>query len=196
MLLEKAKEKKAKTDLDNPITTKPKKKSPAEHVHSLRDVVDIHFTSSEKSSSSSTPETWICPASGKSILKEAASTKIVYLIPCGHVFAENAYKALNFEKCFVCDEEFDIKYGVVILNPSTQKDIDKLEDRYKRLTEELKLSHSLKPLQSGSKSKKKSKKSKKNKDDEKTKEVDKKRKLVDENIHVKKQKTTVTTIES
>lgn len=192
MLLEKAKEKKSKTDIDKPTTTKPKKKNPAEHIHSLRDIVDIHFTSSEKSSASFIPDTWICPASGKSILKEAASTKIIYLIPCGHVFAEDAYKTLKFEKCFVCDEEFDKKYGVVMLNPSTQKDIEKLEDRYKTLTEELELSHSLKPLHNSSKSKKRSKKSKKTKDDEKSEESDKKRKLIDESIHMKKQKTTAT----
>lgn len=181
-------------DDDNGIHNDGEAKDPIAHIKSLKDVVEIHFSSESKNAKDTNsntnsshkplptpqddsnknthkeggPESWICPASQEPILEASKGSKFIYLVPCGHVFAESAYKVLNFTQCFVCDASpLDKENGVVVLNPANERDVKAAEDRYKRLGE-LKLTHSLVPV------KKPSKKSKKEgkKDSKKRKDVD------------------------
>lgn len=160
---EKEKEKEEK------LKQKKQKQDPVPHINSLKDVVTIHFSKSDNNNgeenkirhnSTNTnhnstnnnntniniPLTWICPASQKPIFEESSGTKFIYLIPCGHVFAESAYHELHFDTCFVCDSKVDKKYGVVILNPVTSADVELLEKRYQTLHDDLGLTHSLVPI--------------------------------------------------
>lgn len=65
----------------------------------LRDVVEVKFVTEEAStgeeSRRSAPR-WVCPITNKSL---GPGVKAVYLVPCGHVFAESALKELSVNAC-------------------------------------------------------------------------------------------------
>ncbi|KAK3342614.1 Rtf2 RING-finger-domain-containing protein [Neurospora tetraspora] len=125
-------------------------------IKSLRDVVKLKFkrytppngggnTKKEK-------EIFACPVTLKEL---GASTKSVYLVPCGHVFAEMAIQMITEEVCPECSEPFKSEDVIPIL-PTDKADIQRLSKRM----EELKakgLTHSLKKDKSASKEKKKNK---------------------------------------
>lgn len=79
-------------------------------IKSLRDVVELHFevdTELNQHPSDHTHvsrhqhrEGWICPITAKQL---GPNVKSVYLVPCGHVFSEEAIKQLKGDKCLqVC----------------------------------------------------------------------------------------------
>lgn len=75
-------------------------------VKSLRDVVELHFeVDTERSEHPSDRvnahrhehrEGWICPITAKPL---GPGVKSVYLVPCGHVFAEEAIRQLKGDQC-------------------------------------------------------------------------------------------------
>ena len=75
-------------------------------VKSLRDVVELHFEiDTERTEHPSDRinahrhelrEGWTCPITAKPL---GPSVKSVYLVPCGHVFAEEAIRQLKGDKC-------------------------------------------------------------------------------------------------
>ena len=83
----------------------PSKEGQAEDVHigSLRDVVEVKFQAEsdgghDESRKSATG--WVCPITNKPL---GPGVKAVYLVPCGHAFAETALKELSAEACLqVC----------------------------------------------------------------------------------------------
>ena len=68
-------------------------------IGSLRDVVEVKFATEEVSggddSRRSAPR-WVCPITNKSL---GPGVKAVYLVPCGHTFAESALKELSANTC-------------------------------------------------------------------------------------------------
>ncbi|KAF3933733.1 hypothetical protein ABW19_dt0205385 [Dactylella cylindrospora] len=94
-------------------------------------------------------EFWVCPVTRKEL---GPGAHAVYLVPCGHAFAEAAVKEIQEDVCLVCSEKFDKENGVVKINPTEPRDIEALKARVERL-KELGLSHSLKKS-SGKKRKK------------------------------------------
>lgn len=74
-------------------------------VKGLRDVVELKFeidTEREQHPSHKLDrrEGWICPVTAKQL---GPSVKSVYLVPCGHVFSEEAVRQLKEDKCLqVC----------------------------------------------------------------------------------------------
>lgn len=80
---------------------------------SLRDVVELHFEiDTERSEHQSDrahanrhgrTEGWICPVTAKSL---GPAVKSVYLVPCGHVFAEEAIRQVKGDKCLQVRREF------------------------------------------------------------------------------------------
>ncbi|KAG6006537.1 hypothetical protein E4U21_006991 [Claviceps maximensis] len=113
-------------------------------IKSLKDVVRVKFSKSGGK--------WACPISMKEM---GPSTKAVYLVPCGHVFAEIAITEIKEKSCPECGEKFD-KENVIPLLASTEKDIHRLEKRLESLREKG-LTHSLKRHKSEGKNKKKRK---------------------------------------
>ncbi|EPS39736.1 hypothetical protein H072_6482 [Dactylellina haptotyla CBS 200.50] len=107
-------------------------------------------------------ETWVCPVTRKEL---GPGAHAVYLIPCGHAFAEAAVKEIKEDACLVCSEKFDKEDGVVKINPTEEADVDKLKKRIEKLIA-AGLSHSLKK---GS-SKKRKNKDKEGKNGDKEKE--------------------------
>lgn len=107
-------------------------------IKSLRDVVKLKFWRYTPPGSKG-QQIWACPVSLKEL---GAATKAVYLVPCGHVFAEAAMKQIQEEVCPECSESFRPGNVVPIL-PTEQADLDSLTARINELRAKG-LAHSLK----------------------------------------------------
>lgn len=120
-------------------------KDPIPHIKSLKDIVEVHFSTEENSS------TWICPITQKEILPEIKGSRFLYVVPCGHVFSEKGLKELDFEQCYVCDTPVDKLIGRVVINPA-----DKTEaDERLNLLREKGLSHNMTPTKTKKRKKEK-----------------------------------------
>ena len=119
-------------------------------IRSLRDVVKLQFKRYTPPGGGK-KEAWACPVSLKEL---GPSTRTVYLVPCGHVFAEVAMEHVDGERvCPECSEGFEVRDVIPIL-PTEKGDVERLVGRL----EELKgkgLTHSLKKDKSGGKKKRK-----------------------------------------
>lgn len=86
-------------------------------IKSLRDVAKLKFNKAG--------EKWTCPISMKEF---GPSTKTVYLVPCGHVFADVAMKEIKEQTCPECSEAFKNDNIITIL-PTTEKETERLQQR-------------------------------------------------------------------
>ncbi|KAL6852271.1 Replication termination factor 2 [Amphichorda felina] len=111
-------------------------------IRSLRDVAKLKF--------SKAGDKWACPISMKEM---GPSTKAVYLVPCGHVFAEVAIKEIQEKTCPECGEAFS-KENIVPILPTTEKEIERLQKRMDDLRT-AGLTHTLKKDKSEKKKKRK-----------------------------------------
>ncbi|KAK1754292.1 Rtf2 RING-finger-domain-containing protein [Echria macrotheca] len=118
-------------------------------IKSLRDVVKLKFKRYAPPGTKG-KEIWACPVTLKEL---GPSTKAVYLVPCGHVFAEAAIKQIQEEPCPECSESFEPRDVVPIL-PTEDADIEKLISRMEDLKAKG-LTHSLKKDKNGGKKKRK-----------------------------------------
>ncbi|PKY01280.1 DUF602-domain-containing protein [Aspergillus campestris IBT 28561] len=113
-------------------------------VKGLRDVVELKFeidTEREQHPSHKLDrrEGWICPVTAKQL---GPSVKSVYLVPCGHVFSEEAVRQLKEDKCLQCNEPYT-EDNVITILPAKESDKQSLVARSQRLAEQG-LTHSLK----------------------------------------------------
>jgi len=120
-------------------------------IKSLRDVVKLKLKQYHPAGSRD-KAMWACPVSLKEL---GPTTKAVYLVPCGHVFAEVAMKKLQEEHvCPECSEAFK-EENVISLLPTDKSDLEKLRQRMENLRSSG-LAHSLKKDKSlGNKKKRK-----------------------------------------
>lgn len=115
------------------------------HIKSLKDVVNLKMNVNKGNNE------FICVISGNQL--GSNGLKYIYLARCGDVMSE---ASLNIDrksmKCPVCNEEYEDR-DIIVINPESQQDIDKLEERmdYLKLNN---LSHSLKKLKAKSKKRK------------------------------------------
>lgn len=118
-------------------------------IKSLRDIVKLKV---KRYTSPGTKEKgiWACPVTLKEL---GASTRSVYLVPCGHVFAETAIKQIHEEVCPECSEPFHSEDIIPIL-PTEKSDMERLAARSEALRAKG-LTHSLKKDKSSSKKKRK-----------------------------------------
>ncbi|KAK4118901.1 hypothetical protein N657DRAFT_650778 [Parathielavia appendiculata] len=110
-------------------------------IKSLRDVVKLKFRRYASPGKEKEKWIWACPVT----LKEMGpATKAVYLVPCGHVFAEAAIKEIykKDEVCPGCSEPFQAGDVIPIL-PTEKADLDRLMARINDLKAKG-LTHSLK----------------------------------------------------
>lgn len=112
-------------------------------VKGLRDVVEVKFEldtqEPENGTGTDKRETWVCPITARVL---GPGVKAVYLVPCGHVFAEEAVKQLKEDKCLQCNEPYTEENVIPILPPQ-DSDKQRLIARGHKLAEQG-LSHSLK----------------------------------------------------
>ncbi|KAL2172739.1 hypothetical protein VTG60DRAFT_4185 [Thermothelomyces hinnuleus] len=118
-------------------------------IKSLRDVVKLKFKR-YASSGAKDREVWACPVSLKEL---GPSTRAVYLVPCGHVFAEVAIKQIQEDLCPECSEKFQAGDVIPIL-PTEKADLEFLATRISNLKASG-LTHSLKKDKSNGKKKRK-----------------------------------------
>ena len=121
-------------------------------IKSLRDVVRLKFkrhaaTAGESAKTTNKDDdTWACPVSLKEL---GPSTKCVYLVPCGHVFAEVAMRQIQDDDtaCPECSEPFKPDDVIPILS-ADKADVQRLAARMEHLRAKG-LTHSLKKDKSG-----------------------------------------------
>ena len=119
-------------------------------IKSLRDIVKLKLKR-YKPAGSKEKEIWACPVSLKE-LGPSTTTKAVYVVPCGHVFAEVAIREIDERACPECSEPFE-KSNVVPILPTEKAETDRLRQRIEALREKG-LTHSLKKDKSAGKKKK------------------------------------------
>ena len=90
-------------------------------IRSLRDVAKLKF--------SRNGDKWTCPISMKEM---GPSTKAVYLVPCGHAFAEVAIREIQEKTCPECGDEFS-QDNVITILPTTEKEVERLQKRMEHL---------------------------------------------------------------
>lgn len=131
-------------------------------IKSLRDVVKLKFTLRSATDGNGGEEIRACPVSMKEL---GAATKAVYIVPCGHVFAEVAMREVlaatdaetgTTEQCPACSESFTAPRDVVPVLPTDPADIERCSRRIDEL-KALGLTHSLKKDKAASGDKKKKK---------------------------------------
>jgi hypothetical protein len=123
-------------------------------VKGLRDVVELKFEidteqGQHPSAKHDKREGWICPVTAKQL---GPNVKAVYLVPCGHVFSEEAIRQLKDDKCLQCNESYT-EENVISILPAKEDDKQLLLARVQKLAEQG-LTHSLKKAP-GSKKRKK-----------------------------------------
>ncbi|KAI1497942.1 DUF602-domain-containing protein [Biscogniauxia marginata] len=118
----------------------------------LRAATDNGEGKVKKNGSGSGGEFWACPVSMKEL---GAATRAVYVVPCGHVFAEVAMREMaeTEKQCPECSETFEARDVVPIL-PTDEADVEKCTKRIEELTA-LGLTHSLKKDKGAGKKKRK-----------------------------------------
>ena len=63
-----------------------------DRLRGLRDVIEVRF----QTEGLRTSQRWVCPVSGKPL---GPGTRAVYLVPCGHAFAETVFKEMPGSAC-------------------------------------------------------------------------------------------------
>lgn len=116
-------------------------------VKSLRDVVEVKFQTEKDEVAKA--ERRLCPITSKEL---GPTTKSVYLVPCGHAFAEVATREVAGVACMQCNGPY-VSENIITILPTTKEDIGRLDERIKRLRD-AGLTHSLKKAL-GSKKRKK-----------------------------------------
>ncbi|XXG95285.1 phosphatidylinositol kinase- protein kinase tor1 [Hypoxylon texense] len=122
-------------------------------IKSLKDVVKLKFTIRKDEKSDARAAVATCPVSLKEL---GAATKGVYLVPCGHVFAEVAMKEIaetGEKQCPECSAGFEERDVIPILS-TDEAEIEKLAKRVDDL-KTLGLTHSLKKDKGAGKKKRK-----------------------------------------
>ncbi|KAI8961309.1 DUF602-domain-containing protein [Daldinia sp. FL1419] len=125
-------------------------------IKSLKDVVKLKVTMKKDEKGR---EFAACPVSLKEL---GAATKSVYIVPCGHVFAEVTMKEISDteKQCPECSSPFEERDVIPIL-PTDEAEVEKLAKRVDDLNM-LGLAHSLKKDKSGGKKKRKAEDAKEN----------------------------------
>lgn len=123
-----------------------KKEAFKDRLRSLKDVVEVKFHTDAESGK------WTCPITNKTL---GPGTKAIYLVPCGHAFAESLIATVPGDACLQCSEPYT-KENIVPLLPTAQADKDRLSERLEKL-KATGLAHSLKKASKEGKGNKKRK---------------------------------------
>ena len=100
-----------------------KKEAFKDRLRSLKDVVEVRFHTDAESGK------WTCPVTNKTL---GPGTKAIYLVPCGHAFAESLIATVPGDTCLNCNELYT-KENVILILPIAQADKDRLSERLEKL---------------------------------------------------------------
>ncbi|KAL9099649.1 MAG: hypothetical protein Q9163_004876 [Psora crenata] len=118
-----------------------------DRLRSLKDVVEVKFETGNGPTTASTK--WVCPITNKVL---GPGTKAIYIVPCGHAFAESVVKEVQGETCLQCDQPYT-QNNVISILPISQVEKDRLVQRLCELKASG-LTHSLKKASSSGKKRK------------------------------------------
>lgn len=86
-------------------------------IGSLRDVVEVKFQIDEDGQNeerhTSTVPRWVCPLTNKTL---GPSVKAVYIVPCGHAFAESVVKEISGETCLQVRFDRGQNHGIATID--------------------------------------------------------------------------------
>ena len=116
-------------------------------IKGLKDIVELKFEVDPQQKAGD--ERWICPITAKVL---GPSVKAVYIVPCGHVFSQEAVREMKTEKCLQCDQPYEARDLIPIL-PTTEAEKIALTERMEALAA-LGLTHSLKKASGSGKKRK------------------------------------------
>lgn len=116
-------------------------------ISGLKDVVELQFELNPQQKANA--ERWICPITTKVL---GPSVKAAYIVPCGHVFSQEAIKEMKTDRCLQCDQAYENRDLVPIL-PTTETEQTALTVRMELLAT-LNLTHSLRKASGSSKKRK------------------------------------------
>ncbi|MDI1485887.1 MAG: Replication termination factor 2 [Ramalina farinacea] len=119
-----------------------------DRIRSIKDVVDVNFES--ESTASGAAVSWICPITNKSL---GPGTRSIYIVPCGHAFAESVTKEMQGDSCLKCGEVYS-KDNIIPILPTSEAEKERLEHRLQTLQADG-LTHSLKKATGSGKKRKK-----------------------------------------
>lgn len=72
-----------------------------DRLRSLRDIVEVRFQSDPEDITKTKVAKWVCPITNKVL---GPGTKSIYLVPCGHAFADSVVKEMSGDLCLlVCN---------------------------------------------------------------------------------------------
>lgn len=116
-------------------------------IKSLKDVVQVLF---EVGTDQPTDEErWICPVTSKEL---GPAIKVIYIVPCGHGFSQEAIKEMKTGRCLQCNQPYESD-NIILLFPATEDEKNQLQNRIDNLSEKG-LTHSLKKVSGSSKKRK------------------------------------------
>lgn len=103
------------------------------HIRTLKDIKNLNLTKNREYKSEDKKEgavdhrlaPYICPVLG---LEMSGKFRFVALWSCGCVFSERAYKEIGTKNCHKCTKPFEDE-DVVILNPTTEEEIELMKTR-------------------------------------------------------------------
>ena len=119
-----------------------------DRLKTLKDVVEVKFVIHNPSITG--PAKWICPITDKIL---GPGMNAIYLVPCGHAFAESVVREVQSETCLQCDQRYT-QANIIPILPTSQAEKDRLEQRLQQLKADG-LTHSLKKVSGGGKKRKK-----------------------------------------
>lgn len=114
-------------------------------IKGLKDVVELKFEV-EDSNETRDSSRWVCPITRKELNER---TRAVYLVPCGHAFAEVAIREVGEQQCPQCGEAFAPNDQVPILS-TDETEIARLTLRMQTLKDRG-LTHALKKVKKSKK---------------------------------------------
>ncbi|KAL8801906.1 MAG: hypothetical protein Q9200_006775 [Gallowayella weberi] len=140
-------------------------------IQSLKDVVEVHFrieeNDEEHSKAQSKEVRMLCPVTGKRL---GPGVKAVYIVPCGHAFAETAVREMPMGQCLEVSLSYALEFqalltasqcsetyspdNVLPILPVSAAEKDRLRERLSKLQSEG-LTHSLKKAAGSGKKRKK-----------------------------------------
>ncbi|KAL9129110.1 MAG: hypothetical protein Q9217_002353 [Psora testacea] len=136
----------AREDIDRDTLIK-KGEAFNDRLRSLKDVVEVKFHIDNAATTAYAR--WICPVTNKVL---GPGTKAIYLVPCGHAFAEGVVREVQDKTCLQCDLPYT-QDSIITILPTSQAEKDRLQQRLQRLKADG-LTHSLKKTSGSGKKRK------------------------------------------
>ncbi|CAL9731064.1 hypothetical protein MOUN0_L00298 [Monosporozyma unispora] len=115
----------------------PKLRNEIKHIRKIHDIIELNNLVEVKSKDKNNRTVKIKCKYGDEIFGDKLKTSFVYCVKCGDVVPKESLhlnlSGTNECKCPVCNEIVAPSNDIIVLNPTSQLDIQNLTDRYNKL---------------------------------------------------------------